>query len=473
MKVHLIAIGGSAMHNLAIALHLKGIQVSGSDDEVFEPAKSNLQRYGLLPKTEGWDENRITPDLDAVILGMHARGDNPELLKAQQSGIKLYSYPEYLYEQTKNKTRVVIAGSHGKTTITAMILHVLRFCNKKFDYLVGAAIEGFETGLKLSEDAPVAVFEGDEYLASAIDKRPKFLLYKPQIALISGIAWDHVNVFPTYQSYTLQFENFIKQMPQGGSLVYCNIDEELNKLVTFIPKGVNGIPYGLPDFVVEEGVTYLKETAPPPPKGGASTTVLNPPLEGREAIPLAIFGKHNLTNLNGAREVCKLLGIEKQDFNLAISSFKGAARRLQTLASSPQCSIFWDFAHSPSKLKATIQAVKEQFPNRKLVACMELHTFSSLTKEFLKEYMGTMNLADVRKVYYNPHTLAHKRLPNLNPDEVNDFFGGNVEVFTDSAKLVDSLKAITWKGANLLLMSSGNFDGININNFAKELRTNN
>jgi len=449
MKVHLIAIGGSAMHNLAIALQQKGIQVTGSDDEIFDPAKTNLRKYGILPEKEGWDEGRITSELDAVILGMHARSDNPELIKAQQLGLKIYSYPEYLYEQTKDKTRVVIAGSHGKTTITAIVLHALSYNKKKFDYLVGAALEGFETSLHLSNDSSIAVFEGDEYLASTIDKRPKFLLYKPQIALISGIAWDHVNVFPTYQSYLVQFENFIKQMPSGGSLVYCNTDEELNKLATFIPKGVKAIPYGLPDYTVEEGITYLKEL------GGN--------------VQLEIFGKHNLTNLNGAREICKLIGLTDKEFNEAISSFKGAARRLQTLVRKPKCSIYWDFAHSPSKLKATIDAVKEQFPKRKLVACMELHTFSSLTKEFLTEYKGTMDKADVKNVYFNPHTLEHKKLPSLNPQEVKAFFGGNVEVYTDSQKMIASLKAMQWNDTNLLLMSSGNFDGVNVKELAGEL----
>jgi UDP-N-acetylmuramate: L-alanyl-gamma-D-glutamyl-meso-diaminopimelate ligase len=449
MRVHLIAIGGSAMHNLAIALHQKGIEVTGSDDEIFDPAKGNLRKYGLLPATEGWDVNRISNKLDAVILGMHARGDNPELLKAQELGLRIYSYPEYLYEQTKDKTRVVIAGSHGKTTITAIVLHALKYNGKKFDYLVGAALEGFETSLHLSHEAQIAIFEGDEYLASALDKRPKFLLYYPQIALISGIAWDHVNVFPTYQSYLVQFENFIKQMPQGGALVHCNTDDELNKLSTHIPKGVKDIPYGLPDYVVEEGISYLKE-----PEG---------------TVPLEIFGKHNLTNLNGAREVCKLLGLSATEFNKAISSFKGAARRLQTVARLPKCSVYWDFAHSPSKLKATIDAVHEQFPKRKLVACMELHTFSSLTKDFLKEYKGTMDKADIRKVYFNPHTLAHKRLPELNPEEVKAFFGGNVEVYTDSSQMVASLKAMTFADCNLLMMSSGNFDGVNIKALAEEL----
>ena len=449
MKVHLIAVGGSAMHNLAIALYKKGIQITGSDDEIVDPAKSNLQRNGLLPAIDGWDINRITKDLDAVILGMHARLDNPELIKARELGIRIYSYPEYLYEQAKNKTRVVIAGSHGKTTITAMILHVLKYHNKNFDYLAGAALEGFETSLKLSEDAPVAIFEGDEYLASALDRRPKFLLYKPDIALISGVAWDHINVFPTYRSYVEQFENFVKEMPANGSLIYCNEDEEVKKLTSFARGGVNLLPYNTLINYVKDGVTYLK--------GEAGDTRLD------------VFGKHNLLNMGGAWEVCLMLGITEKEFAEAISSFKGAARRLQLVARNEKCNIYWDFAHSPSKLVATIQAVKEQFPARKLVACMELHTFSSLTKEFLKEYKGAMDKADVRKVYFNPHVLEHKRLPTISADEVKNYFGGSVEIYTDSAKMIESLKQTDWKNTNLLMMSSGNFDGVNVKGFAEEL----
>lgn len=437
------------MHNLAIALHKKGIAVTGSDDEIVDPAKSNLKKFGLLPLTEGWDVNRITANLDAVILGMHARADNPELKRAQELGLKIYSYPEYLYEQTKNKTRVVVGGSHGKTSITAMILHALKYNNKQFDYLVGAALEGFETSLQLLNETPVAIFEGDEYLSSALDRRPKFLLYHPQIALISGIAWDHVNVFPTYRSYVEQFENFVKQLPANGTLIYCNDDPEVQKLAALAAPGIKKVPYNLPDCYVENGITYWKESW------------------GNTA--LEVFGKHNLLNLNGAKQVCQLLGLTDKQFLQAAASFKGAARRLQTVARTPQCTIFWDFAHSPSKLKATIQAVKEQFPNRKLVACMELHTFSSLTKEFLKEYIGTMDMADVRKVYYNPHTLEHKRLPNLNPDEVRGAFGGNIEVYTDSALMTADLQQMNWKDTNLLMMSSGNFDGVNIKAFGEEL----
>jgi UDP-N-acetylmuramate: L-alanyl-gamma-D-glutamyl-meso-diaminopimelate ligase len=449
MKVHLIAIGGSAMHNMAIALHKKGITVTGSDDEIVDPARSNLKKYGILPATDGWDVNRITPDIDAVILGMHATGDNPELKRAQELKLKIYSYPEYLYEQTKDKIRVVIGGSHGKTTITAMVLHAMKYNGKQFDYLVGAALEGFETSLHLSNEAPVAIFEGDEYLASTLDKRPKFLLYKPQIALISGIAWDHVNVFPTYQSYLDQFENFVKQMPDGGTLVYCDADEEVHKLAKLASLGVEKVPYGLPNYTLENGITVWKEA-------WGNTN-------------LEVFGQHNLLNLNGAKKVCELLGLTDKQFLTAIASFKGAARRLQTVARTRQCTVYWDFAHSPSKLKATIQAVKEQFPNRKLVACMELHTFSSLTKEFLKEYVGTMDLADIKKVYFNPHVIEHKRLPSINPDEVKQSFGGNVEVYTDSAKMIADLKAMQWKDTNLLMMSSGNFDGVNIKAFAEEL----
>lgn len=433
------------MHNLAIALHKKGIIVTGSDDEIADPAKSNLQRYGLLPVSDGWDANRISPDLDAIILGMHARLDNPELIRAQELGIRIYSYPEYLYEQTKNKTRVVIAGSHGKTTITAMILHVLKYHNKNFDYLAGAALEGFETSLKLSDDAPVAIFEGDEYLASALDRRPKFLLYKPGIALISGVAWDHINVFPTYRSYVEQFENFVKELPDNGSLIYCDEDEEVRKLASFAVSGVKMYPYNILPNTVKDGVTYLQD-----------------------GTRLEVFGKHNLLNMGGARQVCLLLGISEGEFAEAISSFKGAARRLQLAARNETTNIYWDFAHSPSKLTATIQAVKEQFPNRKLVACMELHTFSSLTKEFLKEYKNTMNKADVRKVYFNPHVLEHKRLAALSANEVKEYFG-EVEVYTDSAKMLDSLKQLDWKNTNLLMMSSGNFDGVNVKRFAEEL----
>jgi UDP-N-acetylmuramate: L-alanyl-gamma-D-glutamyl-meso-diaminopimelate ligase len=331
-----------------------------------------------------------------------------------------------------------------------MILHVLKYHHKNFDYLAGAALEGFETSLKLSDDAPVAIFEGDEYLASALDRRPKFLLYKPDIALISGVAWDHINVFPTYRSYVEQFENFVKELPDSGSLIYCNEDEEVRKLVFFAANDVRKIPYNTLPNMVEDGVTYLPQT----PKG---------------ALRLDVFGKHNLLNMSGAMQVCVLLGISENEFAEAISNFKGAARRLQLVVRNEGCNIYWDFAHSPSKLIATIKAVKEQFPNRRLVACMELHTFSSLTKEFLKEYKGAMDAADIRKVYFNPHVLEHKRLPAISAEEVKNYFGGDIQVYTDSAQMTDSLREMEWKNTNLLMMSSGNFDGVNVKALAEEL----
>ncbi|RZL02346.1 MAG: peptidoglycan synthetase, partial [Pedobacter sp.] len=377
MRIHFIAIGGSAMHNLAIALHKKGYQVSGSDDAIFDPSASRLQKHGIFPKQMGWDEANISPDIDAIILGMHALKDNPELLRAQEMGLRIYSYPEYIYEQTKDKMRVVIGGSHGKTTITSMILHVLNHHNKDFDYLVGAQLAGFDTMVKVTESAPVIIIEGDEYLSSPIDRRPKFHLYKANIAVISGIAWDHINVFPTYQEYVRQFEIFVETIQPEGVLIYCLADEDLCQIVQNADNSVPKIGYDIPKHVVKEGVTYLLP----------------------DEIPLKIFGDHNLMNLNAAKHVCEQLGIYGAAFNEAIASFTGASKRLELLSSLNKTNVYKDFAHSPSKLKATIEAVKLQFEERKLVACIELHTFSSLNKAFLTQYANTMTKADIRIVY--------------------------------------------------------------------------
>ncbi|RYG11387.1 MAG: peptidoglycan synthetase, partial [Chitinophagaceae bacterium] len=377
MKIHLIAIGGAAMHNLAIALHKKGFQVTGSDDVVYEPSKTRLANYDLLPSEMGWDESRITSDIDAIILGMHARVDNPELLKAQELGLKIYSYPAYIYEQSKNKIRVVIGGSHGKTTITSMILHVLNYHQKEIDYLVGAQLAGFDTMVKITDSAPIMIIEGDEYLASPIDRRPKFHLYHANIAVISGIAWDHINVFPTFADYVLQFSKFIDTITPGGKLIYCELDEELKHTVEQSQADVVKIPYGIPVHKVKDGVTYLLP----------QQTALN------------VFGDHNLMNLNAAKQVCEQLGIAGDAFDKAIASFSGAAKRLELLSAVNQTNVYKDFAHSPSKLKATIQAVKTQFTDRKLVAMMELHTFSSLNKDFLDEYKKSMQAADIAIVY--------------------------------------------------------------------------
>ncbi|MXV50224.1 peptidoglycan synthetase [Pedobacter sp. HMF7647] len=449
MNLHFIAIGGSAMHNLAIALKKKGFVITGSDDAIYEPSASRLSNYGLLPKEMGWFENNITSEIDAVILGMHARPDNPELLKAQELGIKIYSYPEYVYEQSKHKKRVVIGGSHGKTTITSMIIHVLKNCNKEFDYLVGAQLEGFDTMIQLT-DAPVIVIEGDEYLSSPIDRRPKFHLYHADVGVISGIAWDHVNVFPTFDNYKEQFDIFIDTIAENGALIFCKDDEVLSELVKSNKSGVQKIPYSVPAHEIKDGVTKLTWN--------------------NEQVPLTVFGQHNLLNLNAAWNVCKLLGIGDIDFITAIKTFKGASKRLEVIGKNDDSIIFKDFAHSPSKLKATVNAVKQQFPNRNLIAIIELHTFSSLNKSFISEYYGSLDLADEAIVFIDQSTFRHKNLEPYDENVVRKSFGNNkLKYFNDAKILEEFLSYINLKGKNLLLMSSGNFGGINLNILADNL----
>jgi UDP-N-acetylmuramate: L-alanyl-gamma-D-glutamyl-meso-diaminopimelate ligase len=450
-KVHLIAIGGSAMHNLALALNDKGFEVSGSDDEINEPSKGRLKRAGLLPDEIGWDPDKITGDLNAVILGMHAREDNPELIRARQMGLKIYSYPEYIYEASKEKTRIVVGGSHGKTTITAMILHVLHFKGIETDYLVGAQLEGFTNMVRISDTAKLMVIEGDEYLASPIDRRPKFHLYRPSIAILSGIAWDHINVFPTFEIYIEQFRKFISLIEPEGSLIYCAEDEVLKKLCEEPTKNrLEKTPYSIPKHEIANGITYL--------------------IYQDQKIPLRIFGNHNLLNLNGARLVCNKLGISNADFFDAIRTFKGAAKRLELVARISDFAFYKDFAHAPSKLKATTEAVKQQYPDRKIVACMELHTFSSLNEQFLTQYQNSMDSADEAIVYFNPHTIAHKKLAEITPAQVLKHFNRkDLKVFTESAALAAYLKGKVWKKAVLLMMSSGNFDGIDFADLAGQL----
>lgn len=442
-NVHFIAIGGSAMHNLAIALHRKGYEVSGSDDEIFEPSKSRLFNLGLLPDRMGWDPGNIHAGLDAVILGMHARADNPELIKAKELGIPVYSYPSFFYEQTKGKTRVVIGGSHGKTTITSMIVHVLRHVGVDFDYLVGAQLDGFDCMVKLGGTSEVAIIEGDEYLASALQPVPKFHLYKPDIALISGIAWDHINVFKTFESYVDQFRIFIEAIEPGGKLVYCQEDPEVKRLSE--AKGVEAqrIPYGVPAHRIVDGVTLLET------KGGD--------------VPLQVFGLHNLQNMEGARHVCHLLGIGDTEFHEAIASFHGAAKRLERLGGNDHRIVFKDFAHSPSKLRATVQAVRDQYPDRQLVACMELHTFSSLSEEFLDQYAGCMDAADRAIVFYDPHAVQLKRLPAIPPERIRAAFQrADIEVLNDPIAVIGAVREGRKEESVLLMMSSGNFGGLDI-----------
>jgi UDP-N-acetylmuramate: L-alanyl-gamma-D-glutamyl-meso-diaminopimelate ligase len=437
MKIHLIAIGGSAMHNMALALHHKKFKVTGSDDAIFSPSRERLAKYDLLPDEIGWFPSKITSDLDAIILGMHAREDNPELKKAKELKIPIFSYPEYIYEQSKNKKRVVIAGSHGKTSITAMILHVLNSLNINCDYMVGAQLEGFDTMVKLSHDAPIIILEGDEYLSSPIDKRPKFHLYHPHIAVISGIAWDHINVFPTLDIYINQFRIFKDMIKE--TLIYCSEDLELNKLSKENTK-CELISYSTPDYKIKHGITSVANTK------------------------IMIFGKHNLQNMNAAKLVCKKLGISDNEFHQRIASFKGASNRLELVKKNKYSAIYKDFAHSPSKLKATASAMKEQFANRKLVACIELHTFSSLNNKFLKQYKGCMERPDTAIVYFNPESIKHKRLESISKEQVRNAFNRyDLLVFTESKKLEKYLKLIKWKNQNLLMMSSGNFNGIKFN----------
>ncbi len=450
MHFHFIAIGGSAMHNLAIALHLKGEQVTGSDDEIFEPSKSRLANHDLLPKDIGWDIKKISSKIDAVILGMHARKDNPELIASQKLGLPIYSYPEFIYEQTKDQLRIVIGGSHGKTSITSMILHVLSKNNIDHNFMVGAQLEGFDCMVKLSKNAKIAVLEGDEYLSSPIDKRPKFHLYNPDIAVVSGIAWDHINVFPTFENYVEQFRIFINKVNSNGTVIYFEEDKILNNVVLNSTSTSTKIAYRSFPNKIKNGITYIKSE--------------------NDEIPLEIFGEHNLQNLNAAYHVCLQLNIKSIDFFNAIRSFKGASKRLELVKKNKSTAIYKDFAHSPSKLKATTSALKSQYPNRKLIACMELHTFSSLNKSFLDQYNGTMKDADIAYVYFNKQTLIHKKLDHLSTEEVeNAFAGKNINVLNSSDEMVDNLLKMEWDNQNLLLMSSGNFDGIEFSSLADKI----
>ena len=449
MNIHFIAIGGSAMHNLAIALKKEGHNVTGSDDEIFEPSKGRLAKQGILPKSIGWNAELISEELDAVILGMHAREDNPELLKAKELNIPIYSYPEYLYEQSKNKIRVVIGGSHGKTTITSMILHVINEVGMNVDYMVGAQLEGYDCMVKITEEAEIMILEGDEYLSSPIDRRPKFHLYRPNVALISGIAWDHINVFTTFDNYVDQFDIFCSLIEPKGTLVYNTEDEEVNRLGLKYENALKTVPYQTPNYDVVENGTLLH-------------------YEGK-SYPLMIFGGHNLQNLMGAMELGRAIGISSDQFLNAMSTFTGAGKRLQKVTEKNEFVMFKDFAHSPSKLKATTKAVKEQYNDRKVVACMELHTFSSLKKEFLPHYKDAMEAADIAVVYYSPDVVKHKKLEPISKELVLNGFGGNVIVLNETSEVMKFIREQDWNNSALLMMSSGNFDGIDYDKLGEEL----
>ena len=441
MKIHFIAIGGSAMHNLAIALHNKGYQVTGSDDTIHDPSKSRLEKKGLLPEAFGWFPEKITSDLDVIILGMHAKKDNPELLQAQDMGLKIYSYPEFLYEQSKDKTRVVIGGSHGKTTITSMILHVLAYHDRDVDYMVGAQLEGFETMVHLTTENEFMVLEGDEYLSSPIDRRPKFHLYKPNIALLSGIAWDHINVFPTFEGYVEQFRIFTDSLTNGGIMVYNEEDTIVKEVVESSTHPIKKYPYNTPAYEIEDGITAIDT-----PDG---------------MMPLEIFGDHNLQNLAGAKWICQHMGIDEDDFYEAIASFTGASKRLEKIAENSQTVVFKDFAHSPSKVKATTEAVKKQYAQREVIACLELHTYSSLNAEFLSEYQGALDQADKAVVFYSPHAVKIKQLDEVTTAQIGAAFGReDLIIFTNPSEFKAFLFGQNLEQTALVLMSSGNYGGL-------------
>jgi len=449
-KIHFIAIGGAAMHNLALALKAKGYQITGSDDEIYEPSKSLLASHGILPDKFGWFPEKITSDLDAVILGMHAKSDNPELIRAQELGIKIESYPSFLYEVSKHKQRIVIAGSHGKTSITSMILHVLKSLHRKFDYLVGARIEGFELMASLS-DAPIVIIEGDEYLASPIDRQAKFLLYQPHICLISGIAWDHINVYPTFKSYTDSFDQLIKQMPKAGHLFFDQTDEILSNLVKYCPEDVDLNGYEAHQAEIKNGNTVLLG------------------VDGKK-YEIQVFGQHTLKNLNGARLICEEIGVSSTDFYTSISTFKGAAKRLELVAKSANSLFYKDFAHAPSKVSATTTALHEQYPERKLVACLELHTFSSLNPAFLPEYESTLAKADEAIIYLSEHAREIKQMDRMEESLIQNYFKHpSLKVIRDSATLASELIHKSWQDANLLVMSSGTFDELDLKDLATKM----
>jgi UDP-N-acetylmuramate: L-alanyl-gamma-D-glutamyl-meso-diaminopimelate ligase len=450
-KIHFIAIGGAAMHNLAIALKKKGYLITGSDDEIFEPSLTQLKSHDLLPETLGWDQSKVHKGLDCVILGMHAKPDNPELLKAQEIGAKIFSYPEFLYEQTKDKKRVVIAGSHGKTTITAMVIHVLTSCKIKFDFMVGSQIDGFDTMVSLNDDSEVAVFEGDEYLSSPVDLRPKFFHYHPHIALISGIAWDHINVFPNFDIYKEQFNMLIHKIEENGSLVYFAGDDNLKEMANKTLAHIRKYSYTSHSHQIVNGQTYLID-------------------DQLNQYPIKLFGRHNLENINGARKVCNLLGVSDAQFYQAISVFGGTSKRLQLLAKNDNSLVFLDFAHSPSKVSATVKAVREQYSDKRLVAVFELHTFSSLNKEFIPQYAGSLDSADEQVVFFNKEVIEHKRMPELSDDFVKDSFSNkSIRVLSEKNELFHYLNSVRLDNTVLLLMSSGNYAGININELVVKL----
>ncbi|MDF1696654.1 MAG: Mur ligase family protein [Saprospiraceae bacterium] len=437
MRVHFIAIGGSAMHNLALALHDSGHIITGSDDEIYEPSRSRLEQEGLLPEQFGWYTDKIEPNIDAIILGMHARANNPELLRAQEMGIKIYSYPEFIAEQCRDKIRVVVAGSHGKTTTTSIIMHVLSEAGQEYDYLVGAQLEGFDRMVKLS-DAGIIILEGDEYLSSPIDRRPKMMHYDPTIAIITGVAWDHINVFPTIEDYVSQFEQFVHTMKDDATLYYYEKDMHLTRIMEGGSHVCQAVPY---DQIQLDDTNHVH-------------------VAGHD-YKINLIGNHNLQNIKAAELVCSQLGISLSTFYEGIESFTGANKRLEQWRNTENGvgNIFLDFAHAPSKVKATTEAVRDWYPKAKLTAVLELHTFSSLNKDFIPQYKGALAAADEAVVFFSSHALKMKNMPELENDFIHEVFEhSNLKVISEKDELKEHLSQINVNETNLLLMTSGNFD---------------
>jgi UDP-N-acetylmuramate: L-alanyl-gamma-D-glutamyl-meso-diaminopimelate ligase len=447
--IHFIAIGGSAMHNLAIALHQTGYYVTGSDDDIFEPSRSRLSANGLLPAELGWHPEKIRRETKAVILGMHARKDNPELKRALELGIRIYSFPDFVYESSKNAKRVVIAGSHGKTTITSIIMHVLRHVDQEFDYLVGAGIAGFSNMVKLN-GAPIIVLEGDEYLSSALDRTPKFIRYNHNIGLISGIAWDHINAFPSKDEYIDQFAKFIDNTPDDGCLVYFDEDPVIRKLIQVKKRKFRTIPYNTPIYTVKDGQFYLKNEL--------------------SETGLRLFGKHNMQNLGGALTVLKLLGLPEKDIFQALKTFDGAANRLEKLFDNKSIVVYRDFAHSPSKLKSTVEAVHELYPDKKIISCFELHTYSSLNKDFLSEYRNSFPIKGVNVIFINDHTLSIKKMPPLSDEGIKAGFNSDkLSIIRSKQNLENFILDNIQPDTVLLFMSSGNFGEMNYSDLIEKI----
>lgn len=448
MKVHFIAIGGSIMHSLAISLKKKGYIISGSDDKFFSPSKENLKNENLLFKA-GWFPEKITSDLDFVILGMHAKIDNPELIEARKKKIKIYSFPEYISLVSKNKKRVVVSGSHGKTTITTMIMHVLNAKNIKFDYLVGAKIKGFDNMVHLS-DNEIIVIEGDEYLSSKLDTRPKFLHYNPDLLILSGISWDHINVFPDSESYTNAFVSLLKSTSSKCKVFYASNDHNIKKII----KHSSGFSksYSLPDFSICNGNVLLRKN--------------------KSRYKLSIFGKHNLYNLEAARIICNELGVENEFFFQSIGSFLGAKNRLELLSIiNSKSFIYRDFAHSPSKVSASVEALKDLFPKRKLISCLELHTFSSLTLDFLSHYKNAFKRSNYVWVFFSPKEIEGKGLHVFSKKDILSLINhNNIRVFDDVDELGQAIHETLWVNTNLLLMSSGHFQGLDFKKIIHSLK---